>query len=98
MERALQRSIFGHMCGAFFCSISVQRMPRRPRSSASVSPTGPAPTMRTSVSISPASGLLGPLDVGFDRLLLFVDPAVRLGLFDHRAEVLLPCRVARHLW
>src|SRR5690348_5521280 len=50
MVRALQRSIFGRKAGASFCSISVQRMPRLPRSTASVSPTGPAPTIRTCVS------------------------------------------------
>src|SRR5215212_9132937 len=49
MVRALQRSIFGRNCGASFFSTSVQRTPRWPRSTASVSPTGPAPTMRTSV-------------------------------------------------
>ena len=48
--RTMQRSIFGHMCGAVFCSIRVQRMPRRPRSMASVRPTGPAPTISTRVS------------------------------------------------
>src|SRR5256885_7838588 len=47
MLRALQRSILGRNCGASFCSIKTQRIPRRPRSSASVRPTGPAPTMRT---------------------------------------------------
>ena len=36
-------------------SISVQRTPRRPRSIASVSPTGPAPTINTSVSIQALS-------------------------------------------
>src|SRR5579864_4589590 len=30
----------------------MQRMPRRPRSRAKVSPTGPAPTMRTCVSLT----------------------------------------------
>src|SRR5687768_1416947 len=50
MVRALQRSIFGRNCGAALRSISVQRTPFWPRSMASVSPTGPAPTMRTSVS------------------------------------------------
>src|SRR5436305_2219884 len=49
MLRALQRSIFGRNCGASFCSIRMQRTPRRPRSYASVRPTGPAPTIRTSV-------------------------------------------------
>ena len=51
MLRALQRSIFGRRCGASLRSISVQRTPRRPRSSARVSPTGPAPTIRTWVSM-----------------------------------------------
>jgi hypothetical protein len=51
MVRALQRSIFGRNCGALFRSISVQRTPRRPSSTASTSPTGPAPTIKTSVSI-----------------------------------------------
>src|ERR1043166_5600309 len=50
MVRALQRSIFGSLAGAGFCSMRVERTPRRPSSSASVSPTGPAPTMRTWVS------------------------------------------------
>src|SRR5215471_5982956 len=45
--RALQRSILGSLAGAGFCSTMVQPTPRRPSSSASVSPTGPAPTMRT---------------------------------------------------
>ena len=49
--RGLQRSIFGYPSGASFFSISVQRTPRLPRSMASVSPTGPAPTMSTCVSI-----------------------------------------------
>ena len=47
MVRALQRSIFGRKAGACLRSISVQRMPRNPRSMASVSPTGPAPTTMT---------------------------------------------------
>src|ERR1700739_2272765 len=51
MVRALQRSIFGRNCGASFCSIMVQRTPRFPRSIAMVRPVGPAPTMRTSVSV-----------------------------------------------
>ncbi len=51
MLRAFTRSILGRNCGASFCSMSVQRTPRKPRSTASVSPTGPAPTMRTWVSI-----------------------------------------------
>src|SRR4051812_16493375 len=103
MERALQRSILGHMCGALFCSTSAQRMPRRPRSSASVRPTGPAPMIRTSVSISVHDRdrserlFLGPLDMRPDRLLGLVDPAVRLGLLDHGAEIALPRGVARDL-
>src|ERR1700722_10823079 len=48
--RALQRSIFGRNCGSGFCSMSTHRMPRRPRSSAKVNPTGPAPTIMTWVS------------------------------------------------
>src|SRR2546425_6503083 len=48
--RALQRSILGRNCGASLRSISVQRTPFWPRSMASVSPTGPAPTIKTSVS------------------------------------------------
>src|ERR1044072_4784281 len=47
MVRALQRSILGRNCGASFCSIRTQATPRRPSAMASVSPTGPAPTMRT---------------------------------------------------
>src|ERR1043165_5231429 len=47
MVRALQRSILGRNCGASFCSIRTQRTPRCPSAMASVSPTGPAPTMRT---------------------------------------------------
>src|SRR5688572_20710865 len=50
MVRALQRSIFGRNCGASLRSTSVQRTPFWPRSTARTSPTGPAPTMRTSVS------------------------------------------------
>src|SRR6187401_3182183 len=49
MVRALHRSIFGRNCGASFCSIRVQAIPRRPRSMASVNPVGPAPTIRTGV-------------------------------------------------
>ena len=49
--RALHRSIFGRNSGAGLFSIKAQRTPRRPRSMASVSPTGPAPTTRTSVFI-----------------------------------------------
>ena len=52
MVRALQRSILGRNCGASFCSMIVQRTPRRPRSMASVKPVGPAPTMRTWVSMA----------------------------------------------
>src|SRR6516225_5907280 len=51
MVRALQRSIFGRNWGASFCSITIARTPRRPRSMASVKPVGPAPTMRTCASI-----------------------------------------------
>src|SRR6185436_16166623 len=50
MVRALQRSIFGRNCGASLRSTSVQRTPLCPRSTASVRPTGPAPTTSTSVS------------------------------------------------
>src|SRR6185436_12878004 len=50
MVRALQRSIFGRNCGASLRSSSVQRTPLCPRSTASVRPTGPAPTTSTSVS------------------------------------------------
>src|SRR5258708_25617020 len=46
------RSIFGSNAGRAFCSISMQRTPRLPRSMASVSPVGPAPTIRTSLSIA----------------------------------------------
>src|SRR5271155_4970972 len=52
MVRALTRSIFGRNAGLAFCSISVAWTPRRPRSMARVSPVGPAPTIRTSQSIS----------------------------------------------
>ena len=57
MVRALQRSILGRNPGASRLSISRQRTPRRPRSIASVRPTGPPPTIRTSVStgVSPQS-------------------------------------------
>ena len=45
MVRAFTRSIFGRKAGSNFCSTRTVRIPRRPRSSASVSPTGPAPTI-----------------------------------------------------
>src|SRR5262249_56793870 len=51
MVRALQRSIFGRNWGASFCSITMARTPRSPRSMARVKPVGPAPTMRTCASI-----------------------------------------------
>src|SRR5437764_6393767 len=51
MLRALTRSIFGKNCGASFCSTSMQRTLRRPRSTASVNPVGPPPPMRTWVSM-----------------------------------------------
>src|SRR5580658_378283 len=51
--RALTRSIFGKNAGRSFCSMSMQRTPRWPRSVASVSPVGPAPTIKTSLSIVP---------------------------------------------
>ena len=35
--------------------------------------------------------------MGLDRLLLLVDPAVRLGLLHHGAEIALPCGVAGDL-
>src|SRR5687768_15060199 len=64
MVRALHRSIFGRNCGASFCSIKVQGMPRRPRSTAKVRPVGPAPTIRMGGCID-KSGLVffrtGPL-------------------------------------
>src|ERR1700683_2122392 len=53
MVRALTRSIFGKNAGRSFCSMRMQRTPRWPRSIASVSPVGPAPTIRTSLSIMP---------------------------------------------
>src|SRR6185437_7273522 len=62
MVRALQRSILGRNCGDSFCSIRIQRTPRRPRSMASVKPTGPAPTIMTWVS-----GTLAKLRSYFDR-------------------------------
>ena len=40
---------------------------------------------------------LRPLDMSLDRLLLFVDPAVRLGLLHHGSEILLPRGVLRDL-
>src|SRR4029077_7304636 len=52
MVRALMRSIFGSNAGRAFCSIKMQRTPRLPRSMASVSPVGPPPTIRTSLSIA----------------------------------------------
>src|SRR5439155_16603794 len=45
----LQRSILGSRIESALRSTSRQRTPRRPRLSASVRPTGPAPTIRTSV-------------------------------------------------
>ena len=57
--RALQRSILGRNSGAAFCSTSMQRTPRRPRSTASVSPTGPPPTINTSVCAA-GTGDIGP--------------------------------------
>src|ERR1700752_2504153 len=60
MVRALMRSIFGRNAGASFCSISVQRTPRRPRSMASVKPVGPAPTMSTSRSMLSEYSLATP--------------------------------------
>src|SRR4029079_12910195 len=65
--RALQRSIFGRNSGAGFASINVQRAPRRPRSMASVNPTGPAPTIRTSVVIG---GTHQQIEVALCRLAL----------------------------
>src|SRR5262245_27332341 len=53
--RALHRSIFGRNSGAGSFSTSVHATPRRPRSMASVSPTGPAPTTTTSVDGSRTS-------------------------------------------
>src|SRR4051812_47102185 len=50
MVRALQRSILGRKAGASLISSRTQPMPRLPRSTASVSPTGPAPTITTCVS------------------------------------------------
>src|SRR4051812_41755893 len=49
MVRPLQRSILGKRLCVWLRSTSVHRTPRRPRSSARVRPTGPAPTMSTSV-------------------------------------------------
>src|SRR6185312_12075544 len=49
--RALQRSIFGNFAGAALRSNKTHGTLRWPRSMASVKPTGPAPTMITSVSI-----------------------------------------------
>src|SRR6202035_1604775 len=51
MVRALMRSIFGRKAGRSFCSMMVHRTPRLPRSIASVRPVGPAPTIKTSLSI-----------------------------------------------
>src|SRR5262245_43870240 len=51
MVRALHRSIFGRNSGAGFCSIRVHRTHLKPSAIARVSPTGPAPTTRTSVSM-----------------------------------------------
>src|SRR5215470_3707907 len=51
MERAFTRSILGRKAGCSFCSTKVQRTPRLPRSIASVRPVGPAPTIKTSLSI-----------------------------------------------
>src|SRR5271163_578125 len=58
MVRAFTRSIFGRNAGRSFCSMRMVRTPRRPRSMASVSPVGPAPTIRTSQSMvfHPARG------------------------------------------
>src|SRR6267378_3786575 len=48
MVRAFERSIFGYGSVVGLRSISRQRTPRRPRSMASVRPTGPAPATITS--------------------------------------------------
>src|SRR6202000_3240638 len=58
--RALHRSILGRKAGSLFCSRRTHRMPRQPRSSASVNPTGPAPTMMTCVCIAPVPSEAGP--------------------------------------
>src|SRR5215211_7443130 len=69
--RALQRSILGRNWGVSFRSMSSQRMPLRPRSMASVKPTGPAPTMMTCVSNSrPRSQREHPLGIQLKELLL----------------------------
>src|ERR1700730_7469798 len=71
MLRALQRSILGRNCGASFCSMMVQEMPRRTRSTASVKPVGPAPIMRTWVSTPRyAFFLKGEQIKGFARKIL----------------------------
>src|SRR5579875_544980 len=75
MVRALQRSILGSWIDVSFFSTSRQRTPRVPRSSARVSPTGPAPTMRTCVSITRFSviqqaGVVRPARLHPEGLLL----------------------------
>jgi hypothetical protein len=49
MVRGPTMSIFGCSIAPSVFSISVQGMPRQPRSPANARPTGPAPTIRTGV-------------------------------------------------
>src|SRR5262249_51576798 len=52
MVRTPMRSIFGCSILPSVFSMSVQATPRQPRSPASASPTGPAPTIRTGVRVA----------------------------------------------
>src|SRR5712692_7460525 len=96
MVRALQRSIFGRNAGASFCSMTMARTPRSPRSMASVKPVGPAPTMRTWVSMvllctQLEIGELGSLlhkvaDGTFERLEAAVAGSAQRVLHLHRLD------------
>src|SRR5215813_8659718 len=54
MLRGLMALIFGTLIAPSRFSTSTQSMPRRPSSQASARPTGPAPAIRTEVSLVPA--------------------------------------------
>src|SRR5262249_31705087 len=79
--RTPMRSILGCSILPLVFSISVQPAPRQPRSPASASPTGPAPTIRTGVRV--VSGINSNLVLLLQRVeRILADEALALGEID----------------
>src|SRR6266481_3625972 len=83
MVRGPTMSIFGCSMTPSVFSISVQGTPRQPRSPASASPTGPAPTIRIGVRSGTGASPAGIFALQRVVLVLVHQP-LALGEIDHQ--------------